>query len=233
MLAVAFSGGMHLFIVPVQISHSVAHGSFFLVLGLAQVTWAVAFWRFPARVWCFIGLGLSGGIIVVWVLTQLVSVPYAAAAEPIDMWLIMSKMAEINGFVALIGYLALGNPGESPEPLISWTVVGAMTLAVGFGVLVWGAGHFAETVVPDFGSGVSIEPSASHYFPEALSREGGRTIHADPDRTYRRGRHWPVNLHGREFTIPFPGTVAPALVAHLNASGTGEALAPRPGGAIV
>jgi hypothetical protein len=191
MLAVAFSGGMHLSMVPVQISHSVAHGSFFLVLGLAQVIWAFAFWRFPARVWCFIGLGLSGGIIVLWVLTQLVSVPYAAAAEPINMWLILSKMAEINGLVALVGYLAIGNPGDSPESLISWTVVGAMTLAIGFGVLVWGAGHFAETVVPDFGPGVSIEPSESHHFLEPPSREGGSAFDGSPDRTYRRELHWP------------------------------------------
>jgi hypothetical protein len=178
MLAIAFSGGMHLSIVPVQFSHSVAHGSFFLVVGLAQVIWAVAFWRFHARVWCFIGLGLSGGVIVLWVLTQLVSVPYAASAEPIDVWLIMIKMAEINGFVALVGYLATGNPEDSPEPMISWTVVGAVTLAIGFGVLAWGAGHFAETAVPNFGHGAPNQDSKPGRVPEQPSLEGRRTTYS-------------------------------------------------------
>lgn len=182
LLAIAGSAGVHLSIVPVQFSHSVAHGSFFLLIGLAQFGWAVAFWRFPAKVWCFIGLGLSGGMVILWALTRLVSVPYAPSAAPIDIWLILSKMAEINGFVALVGYLAIIDLDDSQESGVTWTVVGAVTLAIGFGVLVWGAGHFAETAAPSLGHGVPKEDNLPQRQPDqpplqgATSNDGG----ADP-----------------------------------------------------
>ncbi len=76
-LAIASAGAVHLLIVPEQFSHGVAHGSFFIFLGLAQVLWAAAFWRFPSKTSYWAGLGLSGGMVILWALTQLVAIPYA------------------------------------------------------------------------------------------------------------------------------------------------------------
>ena len=62
--AIAVAGLVHLIIAPGQVSHAPAHGGFFAVAGVAQITWAVAFWRYRSSQLGWIGMALSGGLIV-------------------------------------------------------------------------------------------------------------------------------------------------------------------------
>ena len=94
-LAIALSGVVHLFIVPGQFSNATVHGIFFILLGLAQIAWAAVFWRSRSNAAYVAGLGLSGGIIALWVLTVLVSVPYASTAQPIGLSQALSKAGEL------------------------------------------------------------------------------------------------------------------------------------------
>ncbi len=57
---IALSGVVHLLIVPDQFTHAFAHGSFFIFIGVAQLLWAVGFWRYPSCISYWAVLALSG-----------------------------------------------------------------------------------------------------------------------------------------------------------------------------
>jgi hypothetical protein len=47
-VTIALAGLVHLLIVPAHYAHAPAHGIFFALAGIVQITWAVAFWRRPS-----------------------------------------------------------------------------------------------------------------------------------------------------------------------------------------
>ncbi len=102
-LFVALAGFVHIVIAPAHLAHAPAHGITFLLIGLTQILWGVAFIRF-SRVgpvyWA--GIALSGGVVLLWVLTQVFSPPFAIEAEPVDLPTLVSKTAEGIAFFALL-----------------------------------------------------------------------------------------------------------------------------------
>lgn len=93
---------IHLWIMPEHLQHAPAHGIFFGVLGIAQLIW-VGWWLWqPGVQKARLGLVLSGGVIVLWVLTQTVAIPFADSPESFDWATIVSKIGEAIALVALV-----------------------------------------------------------------------------------------------------------------------------------
>lgn len=135
------AGVVHLVITPYHYAHAPAHGLFFGLLGIVQVVWAGVFWRWPTSALRVGGLTLSGGVVVLWVLTQMVAIPFADQPEPIDWSLIASKALELAGFVTLV----LGNS------LACQPIVRAGGVGLGVGVLMWGGGLGGAVLFPQYG----------------------------------------------------------------------------------
>ena len=149
---ITIAGVVHLIITPAHFSHAPAHGILFGLIGIGQIAWAVAFLQFAFSVRLYwAGLTLSGGVVVLWSLTQIVSVPFALEAEPIDWAALLSKVSELIGFIAL---LALAGKGQ----IIGFTkcsgarfVGKALLVVLISGTGLWGLGHLAEMILPGLG----------------------------------------------------------------------------------
>ena len=155
--AIVAAGLLHLVVAGDHFAHSSEHANFsphgtiFVLIGAAQLAWAYAFWRGATTRLYWAGLALSGGVIVLWGLTQVVSVPMEPEPSPIDLPSVLSKASELIGFSALValGWHGLHVPlaRRAIRRRFSEAVVAAMVV----GVVVWGTGHLAEDVVPGLG----------------------------------------------------------------------------------
>ncbi len=164
MVAMALAGWIHLAIAPSHFEHAPAHGLFFGLLGAFQALWVIlaAMWLAMAFLrpevirlspsgdlagWLrHSGLALGGGAVVLWLLTQWVSAPFAASPEPIDGPTILSKLAELLVTLALLGPMG-GLWRVRPQALRIGGVIA-------FGSVMWAAGLVAESRLP----GLTSEP---------------------------------------------------------------------------
>ena len=142
---------VHLIIVPAHFSHAPAHGILFSAIGVGQILWATAFCRFSfSKPLYSVGLALTGGIVVLWCLTQIVSVPFASTPEPIDWSALISKILESIGFLTLLLSNLIHQSTVRIEPKLKLIAV-SVVLALIAGVAVWGSGHLAEVLFPKLG----------------------------------------------------------------------------------
>ena len=97
------AGWVHLDIAPFHFSHMPGHGLFFSLTGLAQIL-VVPFLLFTSqKLWVrTLALTLTGGMVLIWLVTQTGYAPFTHAAEPIDNPTIISKLAEAFGFAVLL-----------------------------------------------------------------------------------------------------------------------------------
>jgi hypothetical protein len=158
-LFVFAAGLIHLAIVPDHLSHAPVHGLTFLAIGTTQVLWAIAyvrFWRLTILYWA--GLGLSGGIVLLWVLTQLIMPPFAAEPEAIDVATIVSKCAEIAGFLSLLIFARQHQGFRSSRHILATSV--AITLAAG--IVMFFGGHAADLLMPQLAHAHSSDTATTH-----------------------------------------------------------------------
>ncbi|MBI1878392.1 MAG: hypothetical protein HYR94_09230 [Chloroflexi bacterium] len=100
-ITIGLAGLTHLFIVPAHYAHAPAHGVFFAVAGLVQCAWAVAFWRRPSLTLYRAGLAVSGGLVVLWLLTLALPAPFGGHdAGSIDASAVVCKVSELLGLIA-------------------------------------------------------------------------------------------------------------------------------------
>ena len=156
--ALALAGVTHLLIVPEHFSHDLAHGTFFILIGIAQLVWAVAFWRSTSPILCWAGLAASGGTIAVWVLTQLILVSVASAAELVGPSVVVSKSSELIGFFALVVLAGGGQLAVHTKWSVARSIGGALILSLVFAIGVWGSGHLAEVIFPELVRGQNQAP---------------------------------------------------------------------------
>lgn len=65
------AGLIHLIIVPIHWTHAPAHGLFFVIMGLVQIGWGIAFWQWPSVALYRLSIVLAGGLITLWAITRL------------------------------------------------------------------------------------------------------------------------------------------------------------------
>ena len=150
--AIALAGVMHLIIGPGQFSHAFPHGVFFILIGTAQLLWALAFWRYISPILYWAGFAVSGGTISVLILTQLVSVPFALTAHVFDPLPVVVISSELVGFVTLMGLTGRGQLAAYTGRSVARMSVGAGVIAVVFGAGVWGGGQLAEVMFQGLGT---------------------------------------------------------------------------------
>ena len=149
--AIAIAGLVHIGIAPSQLAHAPAHGIFFGLAGVAQVAWALAFWRVRSSELTWTGMAVSGGLIVLWVSTRLMPAPFEPMPHAIDWSLMVTKVAEFIGFIALVGYGV-----RTPMLRLRWAAAPTVaTAALGIAIVVgggfWGIGHVGDVVFPYLG----------------------------------------------------------------------------------
>ena len=149
--AIAVAGLVHLIIAPGQVSHAPAHGGFFAVAGVAQITWAVAFWRYRSSQLGWIGMALSGGLIVLWVFTRGLPAPFEPNPHAVDWALMATKISELIGFVALFAYTQQARLPDLSRGSTARLLAGSLSVAVAFGAIFWGSGHVGDVLFPYLG----------------------------------------------------------------------------------
>jgi hypothetical protein len=147
---IALAGLVHLLIAPVHYAHAPAHGLFFAGAGLGQCVWAVAFWRRPSLALYRVGLAASGGLVVLWLLTLALPVPFGGHAEPIDASVIVCKASELIGLVSLVILALVGQTTFGPRSTAR-RVGEALALSVIVGLVFFGVGKAAEPMFPGLG----------------------------------------------------------------------------------
>jgi hypothetical protein len=150
LITIALAGLVHLLIAPAHYAHAPAHGIFFAGAGLAQCGWAVAFWRRPTLTLYRAGLTVSGGLVVLWLLTLALPAPFGGhEAGSIDSSAVVCKVSELIGLIALVavaaqgGQLAVGRKLSVPR-LVSEALLVSLLMGAGF----FGLGKAAEPLFP-------------------------------------------------------------------------------------
>lgn len=166
---IALSGAAQLFLVPDQLSHSVARASFLASIGVAQVLWALWFrWR-PSVALYWAGVALSGGVLATWMLTLLMSTAYSSPLGPIGGYLIVSRILESTGLLALISHGAAALFAATERNSIYRLVGRSTVVAAMFGALVWGGGIGVELIYSGDQQAVESQPFGP--VPEAAAVE--------------------------------------------------------------
>lgn len=166
--SIALAGLLHLIIAPGHLSHAFPHGVFFILIGAAQLLWALAFGRYTAPMIYWAGFATSGSTISVWILAHLVSVPFGLTVHAIDPMTVVIICSELIGFVALIGLMergekvALVSTASGTFPRVIILTGGALVIALAFGVGVWGGGHMAGVIASDEAWGHRVESILGH-----------------------------------------------------------------------
>ena len=153
---------MHVIIAPGHFSHAFPHSVFFILIGTAQLLWALAFWRDMSPMLYWARLAASGGTVNIWILTHLVSAPFALTADAIDPLAIVIIGSELVGFVALVGLMGGGQLTGYTGRSVARLIGGALVIALVFGTVVWGGAHLAEVVAADVARGHPEEPGLGH-----------------------------------------------------------------------
>ena len=158
--AIALAGVGHLIIALGHSSHAFPHVVFFFLIGTAQLLWALTFWRyfFPKLYWA--GLAVSGGTFHIWILTQLVSVPFALTADVIYPWPVAIISSELVGFVTLMGLMGRAQLAAYTGRSVARLIGGGLVIALVFGTVVWGGSHLTEVIFP--GQGTSDGHQVGH-----------------------------------------------------------------------
>lgn len=162
-LALALAGVIHVLIAPDHFNHAPAHGLFFGLAGGAQALWSIVMiWTLrrgaPTALWWALGAALSGGLVILWTLTQTLAIPFADAPEPVDAPLVATKLLELMAFTVLLGSAYSTPVNRAGRLLIGSALIG--------GGLLWGGGLLAAPLLPDVGHN---HAGHDHSAPAALS----------------------------------------------------------------
>ncbi len=145
---VMFAGVVHLAIAPVHWSHSPAHGLFHLLSGLVEIVWAISFWRKPSAISFQIGVIITGALITLWTITRLLPAPFSHEVEEIDMFGIVTKLAEGWAVITLV-MLTISNEGVHQIKTSAWRLItSSLVLAILGGGLTYYLAIAAEPLMP-------------------------------------------------------------------------------------
>ncbi len=147
-LFIIAAGLIHLFLVPLHLEHSPAHGIFFALVGIAEVVWGFAFWRKPSAALYRIGMIMAGWLITLWVITIFLPAPFGHGKETVDLFGIVCRLSEGLGIASLAALLISGET-QSEIKISAWRSIGSLlALSLILGGLTYGAALAAESVSP-------------------------------------------------------------------------------------
>ncbi|MCS7222768.1 MAG: copper chaperone PCu(A)C [Anaerolineae bacterium] len=223
-VAIALAGVIHLVITPFHYDHAPAHGIFFAVAGIAEILWALAFWRRPSLRSYYIGLAVAGGLVVLWGITRALPAPFGHGPEPIEALGVVCKLSELIGLSALIMLALQGRLTEGVKRPAWRTASEALTLALVLGLASWGIGYAATPWLPTLGPQEAISHEGHVHDHEAPAPATEAHLHGessheaeDSDKTVTLGALRIKAAWAR------PGSVDGTSAVYLTVSNAGEA----------
>ncbi|GAB4441591.1 MAG: hypothetical protein Fur0044_38050 [Anaerolineae bacterium] len=196
-LTIALAGLVHLIIAPAHYAHAPAHGIFFAIAGLIQCAWAVAFWRRSSLALYRVGLAVSGGLVVLWLLTLALPAPFGGHdAGSIDTPALVCKVSELVGLIALVALVMQGGQWAISGKLSAPRLLGeAVIVSLLVGAVFFGAGKAAEPLFPQWQHGVehaheeTDSPAEHGEHDHAAEHAHDQTSDGEHDHAAEHGEH--------------------------------------------
>jgi hypothetical protein len=156
-LAMTLAGALHLLVVREHWAHAPAHGLFFLVAGLFQIGWSIAFLRSDSEALRRLGFLGSVVLVLLWVLTRLAPAPFGHGPEEVDVAGVATKVCEV-ACAAALGLLIAAGAATQPRRAAWRPLVGLAIAAFLLTALTYGVARAAEPILP----GLSAEAAEQH-----------------------------------------------------------------------
>ncbi len=143
-LMIFLAGIVHLVVAPDHFDHAPAHALFFVVSGIVEIIWGLAFWRKPTKDMLVFGLLIAVSLIALWAITRVLPAPYTGVPEEIDLGGIIDKLLEVAG-VIFLSLAALHGPESRRAGLF---VMETVLIAVILGAVLYLAGLLSQPLFP-------------------------------------------------------------------------------------
>jgi hypothetical protein len=141
------AGALHLAVVAEHWAHAPAHGLFFLLAGVAQIGWSIAFWRTRSPGLARVGFVMALALIILWGVTRMLPAPFGHGPEAIDSAGLVTKLCEgvcAAALAALLTTTFTVQPGLRAWRPISGLILVSLLVAG----LTYGAALAAEPLIP-------------------------------------------------------------------------------------
>ncbi len=184
-VAIALAGLIHLWVALIHYTHAPAHGIFFVVAGIVEILWSLAFWRRPSPGLYRTGLALAGGLVVLWAITRALPAPFGHGPEAIEAGGLVCKVSELVGVIALVMLALRGQLPGVVKRSARWVAGEALALALIMGWASWGVGYAATPLWPASGS----QEIPVHVHEESAPGDGAQNseemrVHEQPAHSY-------------------------------------------------
>jgi cytochrome c peroxidase len=150
------AGIIHLGVAAGYYLHTPAQGIWLAIAGLLQVVWALTYSRYPRQL-RLAGQSLLGGMLMLWLLSVTVSAPFGAHVWPLDGAVLLTKSAELIGWVALL-WSEFGNHQQQPVKLRRVAVGMVIVIGLSVGLFGWSIGTLVEPIFPRLGHAYGLHP---------------------------------------------------------------------------
>ncbi len=119
LVAGATAAGIHAAVAPAHLVEEPLFGVFFLLVAGAQLWWVAALVSRPEAVTLRVGIALHGALIVLWVITRLVGLPFGLLPQPhpLGAWDVTCALWETLCIVSSVRVLR----GVSPSRVSGWS----------------------------------------------------------------------------------------------------------------
>lgn len=161
-ISIGIAGLIHLVLAPQHFEHAPAHGIFFVIAGIIEVFWAFLFWKRPSQWLYWTGVAIAGGLLVLWIITRFWLAPFEHETGGLDIGGIACKLSELAGVIALCAMAIKGSlPDMKPTTPLRLVSL-ATALSIASGLLLYGAGHAMEPLLPSLAAGEQHSEEAGH-----------------------------------------------------------------------
>jgi hypothetical protein len=160
------AGVLHLYVVRDHWDHAPAHGVFFLIAGLLQIAWSIAFLRSDTQIlrrFGFVGVLV---LVLLWAATRIIPAPFGHGPEEVDLPGVATKLCEV-ACAAALGLLIAASAAAQPHRTAWRPVVALAAAALVLTGLTYGVARAAEPILP----GLSAEAAEHHEHDEATGAE--------------------------------------------------------------
>lgn len=146
-IVLALAGLLHILLAPMQFGSTPANAITGVLAGIALLVWAFLFWRGSSSVRLVnTGLALSGGLALLWLVSRLVTAPFAAAPGAWQVGGLVIFVLELGGFVGLL--VRPGTDASAPAAQPRGVAVG-LGLAVLTAAVLFVLGLLLQPLLPD------------------------------------------------------------------------------------
>jgi hypothetical protein len=142
------AGIIHLVLVSAHMEHAPAHGLFFLLVGIAQITWGVLVWNRPSLRLYYIGAVMAGWLIILYGVTRFLPAPFSHGPEALETIDVVCKLCEALGMISLLILIFQGLLLHASR-LNAWGAISLiLVVSVLAGFVTYGIARAAEPILP-------------------------------------------------------------------------------------